>query len=95
MALAGEVGAGRSAEGVALAPILRGQAFADRHAGRVGEPERFSTRIIEISADGVHDFVGSYDEYLDRLGADHFDRAAALLRAKRDKKECKAAARAV
>ncbi len=56
---------------------------------------RLATRIIEISAEGVNDFVGSYDEYLDRLGDDHLDRAAALLRAKRDKKERKAAARAV
>ena len=55
---------------------------------------RLATRIIEISADGVNDFVGSYDEYLDRLGDDHLDRAAALLRAKRAKREKKAAARA-
>ena len=55
---------------------------------------QLATRIIEISAEGVNDFVGSYDEYLDRLGDDHLDRAAALLRAKRDKRERKAAARA-
>ena len=56
---------------------------------------QLATRIIEISAEGVNDFVGSYDEYLDRLGDDHLDRAAALVRAKREKREKKAAARAV
>ena len=55
---------------------------------------RLATRIIEISAEGVNDFVGSYDEYLDRLGDDHLDRTAALQRAKREKREKKAATRA-
>jgi len=56
---------------------------------------RLATRIIEISDQGVNDFLGSYDEYLERLGDDHLDRAAALSRAKREKREKKAAARAV
>ncbi len=54
---------------------------------------RLATRIIEISDEGVNDFLGSYDEYLERLGDDHLDRAAALERAKREKREKKAAAR--
>ena len=56
---------------------------------------QLATRIIEISAEGVNDFVGSYDEYLDRLGDDHLDRAAALVRANRERRERKAATRAV
>ena len=56
---------------------------------------RLATRIIEISADGVNDFVGSYNQYLDRLGDDHLDRAAALSRANRERRERKAATRAV
>ena len=58
---------------------------------------RLATRIIEISDDGVNDFLGSYDEYLARLGDDHLDRAAALQRAKKErqeKRDKKAAARA-
>ena len=34
---------------------------------------RLATRIIEISDQGVNDFLGSYDEYLERLGDDHLD----------------------
>ena len=56
---------------------------------------RLATRIIEISDQGVNDFLGSYDEYLERLGDDHLDRAAALERAKREKRDKKAAAPAV
>jgi len=52
---------------------------------------RLATRIIEISDQGVNDFLGTYDEYLERLGDDHLDRAAALERAKREKREKKAA----
>ena len=55
---------------------------------------RLATRIIEISDQGVNDFLGSYDEYLDRLGDDHLDRTAALQRARQEKREQKAAARA-
>ena len=46
----------------------------------------------------MNDFLGSYDEYLERLGDDHLDRTAALQRArqeKREKRAKKAAARAV
>ncbi len=34
---------------------------------------RLATRIVEIRADGVDDFRGTYDEYLDALGDDHLD----------------------
>ncbi len=56
---------------------------------------RLATRIVEISAEGVNDFLGSYDEYLDRCGDDHLDRGAALSRAKQEERNRKAAARAV
>ncbi len=44
-----------------------------------------ATRIVEITPDGVHDFSGSYDEYLARAGEDHLD-AQEVLRRARDSK---------
>ena len=44
-----------------------------------------ATRIIEITPEGVRDFNGSYDEYLDRAGEDHLD-AQEVLRRARDSK---------
>jgi ATPase subunit of ABC transporter with duplicated ATPase domains len=48
---------------------------------------RLATRILEISADGINDFRGTYDEYLERCGDDHLDADAVVLKAKRDKKK--------
>jgi ABC-type multidrug transport system ATPase subunit len=53
---------------------------------------QLATRIFEISPKGVNDFVGTYDEYLERLGDDHLD-GEAVLRMKREQKK-KAAATA-
>jgi ATPase subunit of ABC transporter with duplicated ATPase domains len=45
-----------------------------------------ATRIIEITPDGLHDFNGSYDEYLERAGGeDHLDAEQVLRRAKQQK----------
>ncbi len=51
---------------------------------------QLATRIFEISPRGINDFVGTYEEYLERLGDDHLD-AEAVLRMRREQKK-KAAA---
>jgi ATPase subunit of ABC transporter with duplicated ATPase domains len=40
-----------------------------------------ATRILEVTEDGFRDFPGTYDEYLDKLGDDHLDADAVVLRA--------------
>jgi ATPase subunit of ABC transporter with duplicated ATPase domains len=45
----------------------------------VGE---LATRIVEITPEGINDFHGTYEEYLERCGDDHLD-AKAVLRKKR------------
>jgi ABC-type multidrug transport system ATPase subunit len=45
-----------------------------------------ATRVIEILPDGLHDFAGSYQEYLERQGDDHLDVDQVELRAKRQRK---------
>ncbi len=50
---------------------------------------RLATRIIEIQRDGLEDFAGTYDEYLERQGDDHLDAAQVELRAKKDRKSAK------
>ncbi|HEX2164388.1 MAG TPA: ABC-F family ATP-binding cassette domain-containing protein [Thermoanaerobaculia bacterium] len=52
---------------------------------------RLAQRIVEITPGGLRDFRGTYDEYLERLGDDHLDAEAVLLRIKRDKKKAQAA----
>ena len=57
---------------------------------------RLATRIVEISAEGVFDFNGTYDEYVAHKRADHLDAASVLLneaearrKTKREKKRRK------
>ncbi len=47
--------------------------------------DKLATRVIEIRADGLNDFAGSYQEYLERQGDDHLDANYAELRVKSDK----------
>jgi ATPase subunit of ABC transporter with duplicated ATPase domains len=47
---------------------------------------QLATRILEIAPAGLRDFAGTYDEYLERLGDDHLDAEAVLLRARREKR---------
>ena len=49
----------------------------------------FATRIVEITPDGVQDFVGRYDEYLARAGEDHLDAQEVLRRAGESKRAAK------
>jgi ATPase subunit of ABC transporter with duplicated ATPase domains len=51
--------------------------------------QQLANRILEITPDGLRDFQGTYDEYLERLGDDHLDAEAALQRAKKEKKAAK------
>jgi ATPase subunit of ABC transporter with duplicated ATPase domains len=41
---------------------------------------KLATRIVELTRDGVRDFTGTYDEYLERQGQDHLARDAAAAR---------------
>ena len=52
----------------------------------VGE---LATRIIELTPEGLNDFNGSYDEYLERCGDDHLDAQVALNKARAAKRERK------
>ena len=53
----------------------------------VGE---LATRIIEITPQGIQDFPGSYEEYLERCGDDHLDVRAVLRKARETKRESRA-----
>jgi ATPase subunit of ABC transporter with duplicated ATPase domains len=44
---------------------------------------RLATRILELRTDGIEDFVGTYEEYLNACGDDHLDVDTAILKARR------------
>ncbi len=46
---------------------------------------RLADRIIEITADGIRDYPGTYEEYVHSLGDDHLDADVALQRARTGK----------
>jgi ATPase subunit of ABC transporter with duplicated ATPase domains len=46
-------------------------------------------RILEIRADGVTDYQGTYEEYVAYCGDDHLDTENAVLRLRRDKRRAK------
>jgi ATPase subunit of ABC transporter with duplicated ATPase domains len=48
---------------------------------------QLATRILEITAEGLTDYPGTYDEYIASCGDDHLDVEAATLRAKRERKK--------
>ena len=50
----------------------------------VGE---LATRVIELTPEGLNDFPGTYEEYLERCGDDHLDAQVALRRARAAKRE--------
>ena len=47
---------------------------------------QLANRIVEISPKGLNDFRGTYEEYIDRLGDDHLDADAVLLKLRRARK---------
>ncbi|MEL7060373.1 MAG: ATP-binding cassette domain-containing protein [Acidobacteriota bacterium] len=51
--------------------------------------EQLADRVLEIRADGLNDFRGTYTEYVERCGDDHLDVEQAILRAKRDRKKAR------
>jgi ATPase subunit of ABC transporter with duplicated ATPase domains len=51
--------------------------------------QQLATRIVEIKPDGLQDFDGTYEEYLERCGDDHLDAEAVLMKARREKKAAK------
>ena len=53
---------------------------------------QLANRIVEISPQGINDYRGTYEEYVERCGDDHLDVEQAVLRARRDKKKPKARA---
>jgi ATPase subunit of ABC transporter with duplicated ATPase domains len=52
---------------------------------------RLADRIIEINADGIRDYPGTYEEYVHSLGDDHLDADVVLERAHTGKQERTAA----
>jgi ATPase subunit of ABC transporter with duplicated ATPase domains len=47
---------------------------------------RLATRVIEITADGIRDFPGTYEEYVHACGDDHLDADTVVLKAKREER---------
>ena len=50
---------------------------------------RLANRILEITPEGIQDFRGTYDEYVERCGDDHLDTETAILKARKDKRKAK------
>ena len=48
---------------------------------------QLATRVFEITENGITDYPGTYDEYLESCGDDHLDADAAELRAKKQRKK--------
>lgn len=46
---------------------------------------RLATRVVEISGEGITDYLGTYEEYVHFSGDDHLDADAVVLKAKREK----------
>ncbi len=51
---------------------------------------QLATRILEITTDGIQDFPGTYDDYLEQCGDDHLDAAKVVLKARREKRKRRA-----
>jgi ATPase subunit of ABC transporter with duplicated ATPase domains len=51
---------------------------------------QLATRIVELRADGMQDFPGTYDEYVAHCNDDHLDAGAILARAKKEKEKAAA-----
>ena len=50
---------------------------------------RLATRVVEITPEGVTDYLGTYEEYVHDSGDDHLDADTVVLRARREKREKK------
>lgn len=47
---------------------------------------QLADRILEITPEGINDFRGTYDEYLERCGDDHLDAEQVALRVRRERR---------
>ena len=54
--------------------------------------QKLATRILEITPNGMQDFRGGYDEYLEKCGDDHLDADKVVLKARREKRQKKKSA---
>ena len=50
---------------------------------------KLADRIIEITPDGINDWKGTYEEYLEKLGDDHLDSEVVLKKARAAKRKAK------
>lgn len=48
---------------------------------------RLATRVVEIRADGIRDYPGSYEEYVHACGDDHLDADTVVLEARKSRKK--------
>jgi ATPase subunit of ABC transporter with duplicated ATPase domains len=48
---------------------------------------QLATRVVEIRADGIRDYQGTYDEYVHACGDDHLDADNVVLKAKKEERE--------
>jgi ATPase subunit of ABC transporter with duplicated ATPase domains len=53
---------------------------------------QLATRVVEISASGIRDYHGTYEEYVHACGDDHLDADNVVLRARREEKQGRGAA---
>jgi len=52
---------------------------------------QLATRVVDIRADGIRDYLGTYDEYVQARGDDHLDADNVVLKAKKEDRERRAA----
>jgi ATPase subunit of ABC transporter with duplicated ATPase domains len=48
---------------------------------------QLATRVVEISATGIRDYLGTYEEYVHACGDDHLDADTVVLKARREEKK--------
>jgi ATPase subunit of ABC transporter with duplicated ATPase domains len=56
---------------------------------------QLATRVVEVSKEGIRDFLGTYEEYVHSLGDDHLDSDSVVLKARKEnakRKEASASA---
>jgi len=54
---------------------------------------QLATRVVEIEPEGITDYLGTYEEYVHFSGDDHLDADAVVLKAKKEKRKERKAAR--
>jgi ATPase subunit of ABC transporter with duplicated ATPase domains len=45
---------------------------------------QLATRVVEITRDGIRDYLGSYEEFVQAIGDDHLDSDSVVLKARRE-----------